>query len=232
MRSSRPMPRATSTHVGAGLLADVGDLVDERDLRRQERVGGELDHLRARDVGAHERRVRAARRARRPRRPPSRRSSPTTTRSGCMKSCDRRALLEELRAGDVGESRPCPARRTPAGSRRRCRTAPSTSSRARGRSDGGDRVHDRVHGGEVGVARVRRRGPDRDEQQARVLERVARARSRSAAARRCAPAAPRARARRSATSPRRSRSILSASMSTHQTSLPSSAKPAAVTRPT
>jgi hypothetical protein len=30
----------------------------------------------------------------------------------------------------------------------------------------------------------------------------------------------------------RSRSIFSASMSTHQTSLPSSAKPAAVTRPT
>ena len=43
--------------VGAGLLADVGDLVDERDLGRQEGVGGELDHLGAGDVGAHERRV-------------------------------------------------------------------------------------------------------------------------------------------------------------------------------
>ena len=43
--------------VGAGLLADVGDLVDEGDLRGQEGVGGELDHLRAGDVGAHERRV-------------------------------------------------------------------------------------------------------------------------------------------------------------------------------
>ena len=44
-------------HVGAGLLADVGDLVDERDLGRQERVGGELDHLGAGDVGADQRRV-------------------------------------------------------------------------------------------------------------------------------------------------------------------------------
>jgi len=44
-------------HVGAGLLADIGDLVDERDLRGQERVGGKLDHLRAGDVGSHERRL-------------------------------------------------------------------------------------------------------------------------------------------------------------------------------
>ena len=38
--------------VGADLLADVGDLVDEADLRRQEGVRGELDHLGAGDVGA------------------------------------------------------------------------------------------------------------------------------------------------------------------------------------
>ena len=38
--------------VGADLLADVGDLVDEGDLRRQEGVGGELDHLGAGHVGA------------------------------------------------------------------------------------------------------------------------------------------------------------------------------------
>ena len=37
---------------------------------------------------------------------------------------------------------------------------------------GGDRVDDRVHRGEVGVAGVGRRGADGDEQQARVLERV------------------------------------------------------------
>ncbi len=43
-------------HVGAGLLADVGDLVDEGDLGRQEGVGGKLDHLGAGDVGTHQRR--------------------------------------------------------------------------------------------------------------------------------------------------------------------------------
>src|SRR4029077_17444126 len=47
-------PARDLDHVRAGLLADVGDLVDERDLRRQERVRGELDHLRAGDVGAHQ----------------------------------------------------------------------------------------------------------------------------------------------------------------------------------
>ena len=57
MRSSRPMPSRDLDDVGAGLLADVGDLVDEGDLRGQEGVGGELDHLGAGDVGAHERRV-------------------------------------------------------------------------------------------------------------------------------------------------------------------------------
>ena len=40
--------------VGARLLADVGDLVDEGDLGRQERVGGQLDHLGGGDVGADE----------------------------------------------------------------------------------------------------------------------------------------------------------------------------------
>ena len=32
-------------HVGAGLLAEIGDLVDEGDLHRQERVGRILDQL-------------------------------------------------------------------------------------------------------------------------------------------------------------------------------------------
>ena len=49
--------RGDLDHVRAGLLADVGDLVDEGDLRGQERVGGELDHLGALDVRAHERRL-------------------------------------------------------------------------------------------------------------------------------------------------------------------------------
>src|SRR5579885_2622746 len=40
--------------VGAGRLADVRDLVDERDARHQERVGRELDHLGRVDVAAHD----------------------------------------------------------------------------------------------------------------------------------------------------------------------------------
>ena len=74
--------------VGAQLLGHVRDLVDERDLRGEEGVRGELDHL-----GARRRRcARSARRAARtaPRRGrrsrPTRRPRPTTTRSGCMKS--------------------------------------------------------------------------------------------------------------------------------------------------
>ena len=44
-------------HVGAGRLADVGDLVDEADPRHQEGVRGELDHLRRGHVAAHDRRA-------------------------------------------------------------------------------------------------------------------------------------------------------------------------------
>ncbi len=43
--------------VGAHLLAHVGDLVDERDLGREEGVGCVLDHLGAGRVGADDRRV-------------------------------------------------------------------------------------------------------------------------------------------------------------------------------
>ena len=40
--------------VGAHLLTHVRDLVDERDLGRQEGVAGVLDHLRAGRIGAHD----------------------------------------------------------------------------------------------------------------------------------------------------------------------------------
>jgi hypothetical protein len=97
------MPLATSTTSAPGLLADVGDLVDERDLRGQERVGGELDHLRALDVGAHERRV-----ERRVEvddgvaRPVAVVADDDAVR--VQEVLDRRALLEELGAGDVAEA--------------------------------------------------------------------------------------------------------------------------------
>ena len=111
--------------VGAGLLAHVGDLVDERDLRRQEGVGGELDHLGALDVGAHERRL--ERRVELD----DRVAGPVALVAdddavGLEEVLDRRALLEELGAGHVAGS-PCPARRRRAGSSPPCRPARSTS---------------------------------------------------------------------------------------------------------
>ena len=57
MRRSSPMPSATVDDVGARRLADVRDLVDERDARHEGRVRGELDHLRRRHVAADDRRV-------------------------------------------------------------------------------------------------------------------------------------------------------------------------------
>ena len=90
-------------HVGAGLLADVGDLVDERDLRGQERVGGELDHLGALDVRAHDRRVeRRVELGHRVARPVAVVADDDAV--GLEEVLDRRALLEELGAGDVAEA--------------------------------------------------------------------------------------------------------------------------------
>ena len=53
-----PMPSHDVVDVGADRLAHRGDGVDERDLRRQEAVGGVLDRLRRRRVGDEHRRVR------------------------------------------------------------------------------------------------------------------------------------------------------------------------------
>src|SRR5207237_2480483 len=44
-------------HIRPGRLAHVRDLVDEADPRHQERVRGQLDHLRRVDVAADDRRV-------------------------------------------------------------------------------------------------------------------------------------------------------------------------------
>jgi hypothetical protein len=50
-------PLRDGEHVGAGRLAHVRDLVDERDARDQGRVRRELDHLRRRDVATDDGRV-------------------------------------------------------------------------------------------------------------------------------------------------------------------------------
>ena len=156
--------------VGAGLLADVRDLVDERDLRRQERVGGELDHLRAGDVGAHERRLqRRVELDDRVARPAAVVADDDAV--GVHEVLDRRALLEELRAGDVAEALLAllaeHALQRRAGAARHGRLHHQRAALGRR-----DRVDDRVHRRQVGVAGVGRRRADGDEQQARVLERV------------------------------------------------------------
>ena len=157
-------------HVGAGLLADVGDLVDERDLRGQERVGGELDHLGALDVRAHERRVERRVEV------DDRVAGPVAVVADddavrVQEVLDRRALLEELGAGDVGEALALLGEQ-PLDRRAGADRARSTSSPARG---GRRRASPRRR-------RARRRGRRRP--------------SRSAACRRRRTAGARARARR------------------------------------
>ena len=157
--------------VGARLLADVGDLVDEGDLRGEEGVGGELDHLRAGDVGAHERsfegRVELDDRVPRPAAVVADDDS-----VGVQEVVYGGALLEELGAGHVAEAALALFAEGPA---QRCAGAAGHRRLHHERVvfGGGDRVDDRVHGREVGVAGVRRRRADGDEQQTRVLERVA-----------------------------------------------------------
>ena len=44
-------------HVGADLFAEIGDLVDEGDLGREERVGGVFDQLGGAPAGEQDRRA-------------------------------------------------------------------------------------------------------------------------------------------------------------------------------
>ena len=158
-------------HIRAGLLANVCDLVDERDLRRQERVGGELDHLRAGHVGTHERRLqRLVQRDHGVAGPAAVVSDDDTV--GMQEVLDGRALLEELGAGDVGEALlallaedALQGRAGAAGHGRLHDQCPSAGCR--------NGVDDGVYRAQVGVSGVRRRGADGDEQQSTVLERVA-----------------------------------------------------------
>ena len=104
MRSSRPMPCSHHRDVGADLLAHVRDLVDERDLGRQEGVGGVLDHLRRGHVGADRPAPRGRRTAPATASPSAASDAPMTIRSGCMKSATRPALAQELGVRDVARS--------------------------------------------------------------------------------------------------------------------------------
>ena len=57
MRLSRPMPRATSCTSAPTCLAQIGHLVDEGDLGREEGVGGVFDQLRGAAAGEQHRRL-------------------------------------------------------------------------------------------------------------------------------------------------------------------------------
>ena len=93
-------------HVGADLLADVGDLVDEADLGGEEGVGGELDHLGAGDVGADDRRAeRLVGGGDRVGGPLVARLGADHDAVGLHEVLDRGALAQELGAGDVGDAR-------------------------------------------------------------------------------------------------------------------------------
>ena len=107
-----PHPLGDLEHVGAGLLADVGDLVDERDLGGQESVGGELDHLGAGYVGANQL-ARALAAVFRGKEGAvellDRVAGPVAAVAdhhavGVQEIVERRPLLEELGAGDVAEA--------------------------------------------------------------------------------------------------------------------------------
>jgi hypothetical protein len=166
-------------HVGAGLLAHVGDLVDETDLRRQERVGRELDHLGAGDVHADElagslAAVLGGQQG--PVQVGDRVTGPVTVVAdhdtvGREEVHDRRALFQELRARHVAEALLALLGEDALDARAR----PHRHRRLHdervpvGRRHG---VDDRVHGREVGVAGVRGRRADGDEQQPRVLQRL------------------------------------------------------------
>ena len=109
MRLSWPMPRRTSLMSACSPLAQVGHLVDEADLRGQQGVGHVLGHFGA--LGRHdqERLARCAgteRTGRAARRATSGRRTPTTTRSGFMKSSIAAPSLRNSGiAGHVAQSR-------------------------------------------------------------------------------------------------------------------------------
>ena len=170
-RRSRPTPSRDALDVGADELADVGDLVDERDARHQECVRGELDHLGGVDVGTHHRRVDPGVQCR-DASPSSWSYAPTTIRSGFMKSPHCGALGGELRIRDVADAGEAP--RVEGG------------AHLLAGADGNGRLHhdrrahvlrqlvdDRPDARQIGVARVERRRVDADVDELRAVERLA-----------------------------------------------------------
>ena len=128
-RWSSPTPVGDVDDVGADELADVGDLVDEADPRREKGVRCELDHLRGGDVRLHDRRIERRVQLGHPLCVRGS-NAPITTRPGCMKSRDGRSLGEELGVRDVADAAQPAARRASGVPSRRYPAAPCSSSRA------------------------------------------------------------------------------------------------------
>ena len=137
MRGSEPMPWRTVSMSAPSRVGEVGELVHERDARREHRVGrvlGELGrahvHHQQALVVALERRVERAQRAR----SRARRRRRSTTRSGRMKSSTaapsfRNSGLDTTANGDRARRAPRAPRRSPRARGRRCRPARSTCRR-------------------------------------------------------------------------------------------------------
>ena len=219
--------------VGADELADVRDLVDEADTRRQEGVRGELDHLRRVHVGAYDRGRRfpggARRRGRRRRgRMRRRRRGP-----GCMKSATALPSARNSGIGDVADVREAARVET----RAHCSPVPTgtvlfmTSTGRPGTSSGSSSTTVQT-ARQVGVARLGRRRADRDEEELGAVHRLVdvEREAQTAAVPRDQLVEPGLVDRHLARA--RSRSIRSGTMSRTTTSCPRSAKHAPVTRPT
>ena len=161
--------------VRADELADVGNLVDEADARREERVRRELHHLRRGDVHVHDRRVErrmqlfdasAVLRIERADHDPV----------GMQEVVQRGALREELRVRHVADV--CKAARV---ERRAHFLAGADGNGAlhderRVAADMCQLVDHRPHGGEICVAAVCRRRADGDVEELCAVDRVAHAR--------------------------------------------------------
>ena len=119
MRASSPMPLRDEVDVRADLLADVRDLVDERDLGREECVRGMLDHLGRGHVGDQLGAAEAA---------VERSDAPADggllgaddDAVGALEVGDRAALAQELRVRRVARRRAARARRASGAGARPC----------------------------------------------------------------------------------------------------------------
>ena len=158
--------------VRADLLADVRDLVDERDLGREERIGGVLDHLgrgHVRDqLGAAERPVEAGDAV-------AERLAALTPYDhavGVLEVGDRAALAQELGIRGVGDAgQPPSVERAPEARSGAGRDGRLHDEHRVGRA-GGNRADDGLDTAQIGVTGCARRSVDAHEGDEGALEQL------------------------------------------------------------